>query len=271
MKTLNDIMAIPRITMDGYDPSSYLPTRWEGDALDFLERHDNDYEYPQDENMLFVVLRPEWIDETQLRVFASWCANEALRRISDPDDRAVRAAQIIARHAAGQATDEELAAAHREASEVAGFFAVQVAEFENRGAAAEAAYSAAYRTHRDRFNGMWDSGTVAEINSRAALNELWRTTCAPWQAAIRGIWRSEYISNEIEALKFIYKHHWVYAVVRAASSAEPDFALKTSNCAEGAARHVVYDPLLGDLFYCGQVKHLTEQLSIAKLAAQSVQ
>ena len=51
-----------------------------------------------------------WNDRTA-RLFAIWCAREALRLIDNPDQRSVAACDIAERHANGQATQEELTAA----------------------------------------------------------------------------------------------------------------------------------------------------------------
>ncbi len=49
--------------------------------------------------------------EKTLRLFAAWCAREALKLIDDPDPRSLAACDVAERHANGKATVEELAAA----------------------------------------------------------------------------------------------------------------------------------------------------------------
>jgi hypothetical protein len=51
-----------------------------------------------------------WNDRTA-RLFAVWCAREALKLIDNPDPRSVAACDVAERYANGEATDDELAAA----------------------------------------------------------------------------------------------------------------------------------------------------------------
>ena len=51
-----------------------------------------------------------WNDKTA-RLFAVWCAREALKLIDNPDPRSVNACDVAERYANGEATKEELAAA----------------------------------------------------------------------------------------------------------------------------------------------------------------
>jgi len=51
-----------------------------------------------------------WNDRTA-RLFAVWCAREAIKLIDNPDPRSVNAIDVAERYANGQATDEELDAA----------------------------------------------------------------------------------------------------------------------------------------------------------------
>lgn len=52
----------------------------------------------------------KWNDKT-LRLFACWCARNALRLIENPDPRSVNAVDVAEKFAKGKATKEELAAA----------------------------------------------------------------------------------------------------------------------------------------------------------------
>ena len=51
-----------------------------------------------------------WNDKTA-RLFAAWCAREALKLIENPDPRSVAACDVAERYANGEATDAELTAA----------------------------------------------------------------------------------------------------------------------------------------------------------------
>ena len=89
-----------------YDPTRYLPADWQGTALDILAVEDCPAR-----DRLWVVLREESIDAQALRLFAVWCARQALALIDNPDPRSVAAVDMAERFANGEATSEELAAA----------------------------------------------------------------------------------------------------------------------------------------------------------------
>lgn len=69
VRTLDDI----RRQKPCYSPTKYLPERWQGTALDVLRVND----CPAADR-LWVVLHPGWVDEDTLRLFAVWCARQAL-------------------------------------------------------------------------------------------------------------------------------------------------------------------------------------------------
>jgi hypothetical protein len=91
-----------------YDPSRYAPDGWSGTARDvlMLERVP-----PQDR--LWVVLRGECLDDRTLRLFAAWCAEQALELVgeSERDPRSVAAVAAARAFAEGKITERELAAA----------------------------------------------------------------------------------------------------------------------------------------------------------------
>jgi hypothetical protein len=94
-----------------YDPAKFLSEDWTGTVIDIL----NVKECPA-EDRLWVVLREEFIDAKTLRLFAVWCAREALKLVENPDVRSIDACNVAERYANGEATDEELSAAWDAAS-----------------------------------------------------------------------------------------------------------------------------------------------------------
>ena len=133
--TINDI----RCWNPCYDPTRYLPEGWRGTALDILAVED----CPAVDR-LWVVIRNECIDERTLRLFAVWCARQALALIDDPDPRSVAAVDMAERFANGEATVDELDAA-RYAAIAAASAAARAAAWAAAWAAASAAASAAAR------------------------------------------------------------------------------------------------------------------------------
>ena len=61
-------------------------------------------------DMRFIRKVDKWDAKTQ-RLFAVWCAREALKLYDNPDPRSVTACDVAERYANGTATDEELAPA----------------------------------------------------------------------------------------------------------------------------------------------------------------
>lgn len=89
-----------------YDPTKYLPENWKGTVIDILN-----VEACPANDRLWVVLREEFIDAKKIRLFAVWCAREALKLIDKPDQRSIEACNVSERYANGEATKEELTAA----------------------------------------------------------------------------------------------------------------------------------------------------------------
>jgi hypothetical protein len=106
---------------------------------------------------LWLVLRPELIDEPILHEFACRCAEKALELIKDPDPRSVEAIRVKRAWLRGEATTEELAAA-RDAARDAAWAA---------GAAARAAARAAGAA-------AWDAARAAARDAAWAAAEQWQ-------------------------------------------------------------------------------------------------
>jgi hypothetical protein len=104
-----------------YDPGRYLREDWQGTALDVLAVDDCPAQ-----DRLWVVLHNGWVDDRTMRLFAVWCARQALGLAGNPDPRSIAACDVAERHANGQATAAELDAASDAASDAA--WAAQVAQ-----------------------------------------------------------------------------------------------------------------------------------------------
>jgi hypothetical protein len=66
-------------------------------------------------DILFLIVRREFLSEKDIRLFHVWFAKEALKLIEYPDHRSIAACDIAERYANGQSTDDELDAAHANA------------------------------------------------------------------------------------------------------------------------------------------------------------
>lgn len=116
-----------------YDPGRYLPDDWTGTVLDVLHMDD----VPPDDRLWVAV---HWISDATLRLWAVWCARQALSLIDAQDPRSIAACDVAERFALGEATEEELSAASEAASEAA-----RAADSEADSEAAWAAAMAAAR------------------------------------------------------------------------------------------------------------------------------
>ena len=152
-------MELPRVTLDEFlsfkpcwldDEQGRRRLRYyarklggSADALEILALR----RIPADER-LWAVLREEFIPAPILHEFACRCAEDALSRIDNPDSRSIHAIAVKHRWIAGEATDEELAAAQA---------AARTAAWAAQAAAQDAARTAA-----------WATWTAAQAAARAA-------------------------------------------------------------------------------------------------------
>ena len=140
------------------------------------------------------------------RLYAVWCAREVQHLMTD--ERSVKALDVAERHAHGQATDEELAAA-RDAARAA---ARDVARDASRDVARDAAWAAARDIARDASraaarDAAWDaSRDVARDAARAAAwAAAWDAARdAPWDAARDAAWDAAWdASRDAQAQEFL--------------------------------------------------------------------
>ena len=161
--TINDIRGLHPC----YDPTKFLPENWEGTALDIL----NVTGCPA-QDRLWVVLNSLFLTDSDLRLFAVWCARKALAIPGNDSEVCSNTCDIAERYTNGEATDSELAAARAAARDAAW------------DAARDAAWDAA-RTARAAWAAAWDA-------ARAAARD------AAWDAA-----RDAARAAQIEHLKTI--------------------------------------------------------------------
>ena len=151
-----------------YDPSRYLPEGWCGTALDVLG-----VEACPAVDRLWVVLHDGWIDDSTLRLFAVWCARQALALVENHDPRCIAARDVAERYANGQATEDELAASAA-ACAAASAAACAAARAAALAAARAAAWDAAWAAARDAAwdaarDAAWDAAWDAQL---AHLREM---------------------------------------------------------------------------------------------------
>ena len=95
------------------------------------------------EDILWVMCRKEYMTERDMRLFAVWCAREALKLVAKPDYRSVEACNVAEKFANEKATTEELAAASAAARTAASAAASAASRTASSAAVSAAAWTAA--------------------------------------------------------------------------------------------------------------------------------
>ncbi len=108
MKTINN--ALIRSFSPCYDPSRYIKD--EVETLSVVEWVSKYRGTVPDEDIIWLLCHKEFLSDKDLRLFAVWCAREALKLIDNPDPRSIEACNVAERYANGEATKEELGDAY---------------------------------------------------------------------------------------------------------------------------------------------------------------
>jgi hypothetical protein len=110
-----------------YDPSEVIKD--ENEELPIKDWAQKYRDVVPANDIIWLLLRKEFLSEKDLRLFSVWCAREALKLIENPDERIVEACNVAEKYANGEATQEELHTAHAAAHDFAdaAYFAVYVA------------------------------------------------------------------------------------------------------------------------------------------------
>ena len=135
----------------GIKESEYLP------IAEALEKYRDAVKNKED--IIWLLCREQFMSDKDMRLFAVWCAREALKLLKNPDPRSLNACDVAERFANGQATGDELDAA------------CSAARYADRSPARYAAWSAACSAARSAA-------------SDAASDAAWSAACsAAWSAA----------------------------------------------------------------------------------------
>jgi len=138
--TYNDLVAMnPCYTPDeiGITKGFKMP------VVEFIKEYRDKVKSKYD--IIWVICRNDYMTDKDLRLFAVWCAREALKLVDNPDERSINACDVAERYANGEATDNELTAAWDAAWDAARDAARAAA----RDAARDAAWDAARDAARD--------------------------------------------------------------------------------------------------------------------------
>jgi len=119
-----------------YDPSKYITD--ENEELPIKDWVQKYRKVVPAKDILWLLLKDEFLSEKDLILFAVWCAREALKLVENPDHKSIEACDVAERYANGEATQEELLAAR-----VAAYPAVDIDPYTVAYAVYYAAYYAA--------------------------------------------------------------------------------------------------------------------------------
>ena len=104
-------------------------------------------------DVVWLLCRKEFMTDRDMRLFAVWCAREALKLLENPDQRSLNACDVAERFANGEATSDELAAARDAAWDASGYAAWNwdAAGYAAWNAAGDAAGDAAWDAQIDKL------------------------------------------------------------------------------------------------------------------------
>jgi hypothetical protein len=131
-----------------YDPSEVGISETESLKIkDGVQKYRNQVKNKED--VIWLLCRKEFMSDKDMRLFAVWCAREALKLVENPDQRSIEACNVAECFAKGNASSEEFAAARDAARSAARDAAWAAAWDAARSAARSAAWDAARSAARD--------------------------------------------------------------------------------------------------------------------------
>jgi hypothetical protein len=128
--------------------------------------------------LLCIALHPGVLDDRTLRLFAVWSARQVQHLMTDP--RSLAAIDAAERHANGQATDEELAAA-RDAAKGAAGAAARIASSEH--VAWVAAREAAWVAYKSAGDAAWEAAWRCHVGASRQAAWLRDNAKPDWERA----------------------------------------------------------------------------------------
>ena len=128
----------------GYDPSECgIPDGEELPIKEWVEKYRKVLK--SEYTIIWVLCRNEYMSEKDIRLFAVWCAREALKLDKKQNQRSIEACNVAERYANGEASDDEFKFAELAA------MAARTAAWEAALAAREAAFSEAITAQVDHI------------------------------------------------------------------------------------------------------------------------
>ncbi len=94
-----------------------IKSNYSATIRDFIKEYRHKVKRKND--IIWVVCRNDYMTDKDMRLFAVWCAEEALKLIDSPDERSINACKVAKKYANGDATDKELSVAAAAAKDAA--------------------------------------------------------------------------------------------------------------------------------------------------------
>ena len=186
-----------------YSPDEIgMPKNYRAKVGDFVKEYRN--KVKDKEDILWVVCRKDWMTDRDMRLFAVWCAREALKLVGNPDQRSINACDVAERFANGEADQDELFAASD-----AAWSAASDATWSAARAAAMAVWSAAWSAASDAARAAASDAasdatwSAARAAARAAASDAARAA----SDAARAVWDAQidklltYFEQKEQAIK----------------------------------------------------------------------
>ena len=109
MKTISN--RIIRKFKPCYDPAEVIKDENEElPVVEWVEKYRNLVHKKQD--IIWLLCNKLYMSDRDMRLFAVWCAREALKLVDSPDPRSIEACNVAERFANGEATSEKLGVAY---------------------------------------------------------------------------------------------------------------------------------------------------------------
>ena len=160
MKRINNKMI--RSFSPCYDPSRHVTD--ENETLSVLEWVSKYRGTVPDEDIIWLLCHKEFLSDKDLRLFAVWCAREALKLIDNPDPRSIKACNVAERYAYGEATKEELEDSYHSAATYSAARSAVYAAFAAAYDAFAAAYDATYSADRSAVCAAFAAYRAAQLD-----------------------------------------------------------------------------------------------------------
>jgi hypothetical protein len=151
-----------------YDPSEVIKDENEELSIkDWVQKY---RDVVPTKDIIWLLLREEFLSEKDLRLFGVWCARESFKLIEDPDKRIVEAFNVAERYSNGETTKDELDAAYIADDNVAyvSHYAARVASNAARAAYSAADYTVYYAAYAVAYSAASAASTDAAYDVATA-------------------------------------------------------------------------------------------------------